>query len=98
VDKNIPSDRNTLVSLTKRKQKIPKVKSQIPNADVINIGLLTNLKKNNPIRLSPQASVTTVWKTPICKHDVCKQGILECPVSYGLNFRGWIKLIYDKST
>ena len=43
--------------------------------------------------LCPQATVTTVWKTP-----VCKWGILKCPISYVLNFRGWIKLIYDKIT
>ena len=48
--------------------------------------------------LSPQATVTTVWKTPVCKWGVCKRGILKCPVSYVLNFRGWIKLIYDKIT
>ena len=47
---------------------------------------------------SPQATVTTVWKTPICKRDVCKRGVLKCPVSHVLNFRGWIKLIYDKIT
>ena len=45
------------------------------------------------ITCSPQATVTTVWKTPICK-----RGILKCPVSYVLNFRGWIRLIYDKIT
>ena len=47
---------------------------------------------------SPQATVTTVWKTPVCKWGVCKRGILKCPVSYVMNFRGWIKLIYDKIT
>ena len=26
------------------------------------------------------------------------RGVLNCPVSYVLNFRGWIKLIYDKIT
>ena len=30
--------------------------------------------------------------------DVCKWGVLKCPVSYVLNFRGWSKLIYDKIT
>ena len=47
---------------------------------------------------SPQATVTTVWKTPVCKQGVCKQGILKCPVSYVMNLRGWIKLVtdYDK--
>ena len=43
-----------------------------------------------PAGHSPQATVTTVWKTP-----VCKRGILKCPVSYVLNFRGLIKLIFD---
>ena len=46
----------------------------------------------------PQATVTTVWKTPVCKRGVCIRGILKCSVSYVLNFRGWIKLIYDKIT
>ena len=32
------------------------------------------------------------------QRDVCKRGVLKCPVSYVLNFRGWIKLIYDKIT
>ena len=44
---------------------------------------------------SPQATVTTVWKTPVCKQGVCKRGILNCPVSYVLHFSGWIKLIFD---
>ena len=48
--------------------------------------------------LCPEATVTTVWKTAICKQGVSKRGILKCPVSYVLNFRGWIKLIYDKIT
>ena len=34
----------------------------------------------------------------VCKQSVSKRGILKCPVSYVLNFRGWIKLIYDKIT
>ena len=54
--------------------------------------------QNKVDRYSPQATVTTVWKTPICKQGVCKRGISKCPVSYVLNFRGWIKLIYDKIT
>ena len=61
---------------------------------------LTHLYQNYSIircwcdrRICPQATVTTVWKTP-----VCKRGVLKCPVSYVLNFRGWIKLIYDKIT
>ena len=56
----------------------------------------TFLPSINP--LSPQATVTTVWKTPVCKRGVGKRGNLKCPVSYVLNFRGWIKLIYDKIT
>ena len=40
--------------------------------------------------------ITTIWKTPGCKQGVCKQGVLKCSVSNVLNFRGWIKLIYDK--
>ena len=50
------------------------------------------------IRLGPEAIVTTVWKMAICKWGVSKQGILKCPVSHVLNFRGWIELIYDKIT
>ena len=48
--------------------------------------------------LSPQVTVTSVWKTSVCKWGVCKRGVLKCAVSYVLNFRGWIKLIYDKIT
>ena len=47
---------------------------------------------------SPEAIVIPVWNTPICKRGVCKRGVLKCPVSYLLNFRGCIKLIYDKIT
>ena len=35
--------------------------------------------------------VITIWKMAICKW-----GILKCPVSHLLKFRGWILLIYDK--
>ena len=43
-------------------------------------------------RIGPQGpAAITAWKTLICK-----RGILKCPVSYVLNFRGWIKLIYDE--
>ena len=49
-------------------------------------------------KLSPEAIVTTVWKTAVCKRGVSKQAVLKYPVSYVLNFRGWIKLIYDKIT
>ena len=44
------------------------------------------------------ATITTIWKTLVCKRGICKQGVLNCPVSYVLDFRGWIKLIYDKIT
>ena len=46
----------------------------------------------------PEATVTTIWKTAICKRDLSKWGILKCFISHVLNFRGWIKLIYDKIT
>ena len=49
-------------------------------------------------RQSSTATVITVCKDPVCKRDVFKRGILKCPVSYVRNFRGWIKLIYDKIT
>ena len=34
----------------------------------------------------------------ICKRGICKWDILKHPVFNVLNFRGWIKLIYDKIT
>ena len=40
----------------------------------------------------PEATVTL---TAIWKRGVSKRGILESPVSYVLNFLGWIKLIFD---
>ena len=46
-------------------------------------------------RDSPEATVITVWKTPICKRGVCKRSILKHPVFNILNFRGWIKCIFD---
>ena len=46
----------------------------------------------------PQATVTTVWKTPVCKRGVGERGNLKCPISYVLSITGWIKLIYDKIT
>ena len=46
----------------------------------------------------PEATVTTVWKMAVCKRGVSERGILKCPISYVLKFRGWIKLIYDKIT
>ena len=47
---------------------------------------------------SPEATVTAIWKTAVCKRGLSKRGILKCSVSYVLNFRGWIELIYDKIT
>ena len=40
--------------------------------------------------LCPEATVTTIWKTAICKW-----GILKLPIFNVLSFRGWIKLIFD---
>ena len=48
--------------------------------------------------LHPEATVTPIWKMAICKWGVCKRGILKHPISNVLNFRGWIKLICDKTT
>ena len=48
--------------------------------------------------LSPEATVTTVWKMAVCKQCILKWGVLKYPVSHVLNFRGWIELIYDKIT
>ena len=45
--------------------------------------------KNN---YSWEATATLV---PVCKRGVCKRGILKSLVSYFLNFKNWIKLIYD---
>ena len=47
---------------------------------------------------SPEATLIPIWKTSVCKRGVCKRGFLKCPVSYVLNSRGWIKLIYNKIT
>ena len=47
-------------------------------------------------RLSLEATVIPVWKTAICKRGICKWGILKIPVFYVLNFKGWIKLIFDR--
>ena len=51
--------------------------------------------KKNRTRLSPEATVITVWKTPVCKSGICKRGILKHPIFNILNFRGWIKRIFD---
>ena len=40
--------------------------------------------------LCPEAIVTLIWKMAICK-----RGILKHPVFNILNFRGWIKHIFD---
>ena len=48
------------------------------------------LEAREDIKLSPEATVIPVWKTP-----VCKRGILKHPVFNVLNFRGWIKRIFD---
>ena len=42
--------------------------------------------------LSPEATVTLV---PVWKRGVAKQGTLKSLVSHFLNFKSWIKLIYD---
>ena len=44
---------------------------------------------------SREATVTLV---PIWKRGVSKRGILKSLVSHVLNFKSWIKLIYDKIT
>ena len=41
---------------------------------------------------SPEATVTLV---PVWKQGVSKRGILKSLVSHFLNFKSWIKLIYD---
>ena len=41
---------------------------------------------------SPKATVTLV---PVWKQGVSKQGILKSIVSHFMNFKSWIKLIYD---
>ena len=58
-----------------------------------HIAFILEFQLQEFIRRSPQTTVTTIWKTP-----VCKRGIFKRPVSYVMNFRGWIKLIYDKIT
>ena len=47
------------------------------------------------VQESPEATVISVWKTPVCKRGACKQGILKHPVFNVLNFRSWIKRIFD---
>ena len=44
---------------------------------------------------SPEATVIPIWKTAICKWGVCKWAILKHPIFNVLNFRSWIKLIFD---
>jgi len=58
------------------------------------ICLHPRLRISNGIeQYSLQATVTTIWKTP-----VCKRSILKWPVSCVVNFGGWIKRISDKIT
>ena len=44
------------------------------------------------------SSLATVILLPISKRGVSKRGIFKSNVSYVLNFKSWIKLIYDKIT
>ena len=48
-----------------------------------------------PMLVSPEATVTPIWETAICKWGICKQDILKHPIFNVLNFRGWIKHIFD---
>ena len=43
---------------------------------------------------SPEATVTPIWKTTICKWGVSKWGILKQLFFNVLDFKGWIKLIF----
>ena len=43
-------------------------------------------------RDSPEATVTLI---PVWKRGISKRGILKSLVSHFLNFKSWIKLIYD---
>ena len=67
-----------------------------PNTIKVTIasGLRFEVEKYS-VRLRPEATVIPVWKTPVCKRGACKQGILKHPVFNVLNFRGWIKHIFD---
>ena len=47
----------------------------------------------NKLRHCPEATVTLV---PVWKRGVPKQGILKSLISHVLNFKSWIKLMYDK--
>ena len=51
--------------------------------------------EDTPVCHSPEATVTLV---PIWKRDISKRGISKSLVSHVLNFKSWIKLIYDKIT
>ena len=42
-------------------------------------------------RLSPEATVIPIRKTPICKWGICKWGTIKHPVFNALKFRGWIQ-------
>ena len=37
-------------------------------------------RQKKSLSCSPEATVTTVWKTAVCKRGVSKRGILKCPV------------------
>ena len=50
----------------------------------------SNLPHHINLKLCPEATVIPIWKTAICK-----RGILKHPVFNVLNFRGWIKSIFD---
>ena len=63
-------------------------KSIFPSAFITKSTLL-----NQMLNFSPEATVTLV---PVWKRDVPKRGILKSLVSHVLNFKSWIKLIYDR--
>ena len=43
-------------------------------------------------------SEATVILVPVAKWGISKRGILKSLISHVLNFKSWIKLIYDKIT
>ena len=47
--------------------------------------MLLMLINSKDVPLCPEATLIPVWKTPVCKR----------PVFNVLNFRGWIKRIFD---
>ena len=42
--------------------------------------------------------IATVILVPVWKRDISQRGILKSHISHVLNFKSWIKLIYDKIT